>query len=109
MGFLTGFEHFVRENEPMAGQTWFRLGGPAEYFAEPTSVQELVALVRRCREEEVSVRLLGAGSNVLIRDEGAAGMRIVTSREDNAGLNTIMSNSFGFGGTNATLVFKRPD
>jgi len=52
---------------------------------------------------------ISASANISELDEGAAGMRIVTEREDNAGLNTIMSNSFGFGGTNATLVFKRPD
>ena len=52
---------------------------------------------------------ISASANVSEIDEGASGMRIVTKREDNAGLNTIMSNSFGFGGTNATLVFKRPD
>ena len=52
---------------------------------------------------------ISASANVSKLDEGAADMRIVTKREDNAGLNTIMSNSFGFGGTNATLVFKRPD
>jgi 3-oxoacyl-[acyl-carrier-protein] synthase-1 len=32
---------------------------------------------------------------------------IVLKRIDNAKLNTVMSNSFGFGGTNATLVFQR--
>ena len=52
---------------------------------------------------------ISASANVSELDEGATGMRIVTEREDDAGLNTIMSNSFGFGGTNATLVFKRPD
>ena len=52
---------------------------------------------------------IAASANITELDEGAAGMKIVTQREDNAGLNTIMSNSFGFGGTNATLVFKRPD
>ncbi len=52
---------------------------------------------------------IAASANITELDEGAAGMKIVTEREDNAGLNTIMSNSFGFGGTNATLVFKRPD
>lgn len=38
-----------------------------------------------------------------------ADMPIVRSRIDNAGLNCVMSNSFGFGGTNATLVFRRLD
>jgi len=73
---LSGFEHIVRDNEPMSAHTWFRLGGPAEYFAEPTSVDELAALVKHCRENEISVRLLGSGSNVLVRDEGIAGMII---------------------------------
>jgi 3-oxoacyl-[acyl-carrier-protein] synthase-1 len=34
-------------------------------------------------------------------------MPIVSERKDNAKLDTIMSNSFGFGGTNASLVFQR--
>lgn len=44
--------------------------------------------------------------NVEELDEAAQGLDIVTERRD-AELNTIMSNSFGFGGTNATLVFKK--
>lgn len=52
---------------------------------------------------------ISASANISELDEGAVNMRIVTEREDGAGLNTVMSNSFGFGGTNATLVFKRAD
>ena len=40
-------------------------------------------------------------------DDGANGMRIAREKLDNAGLTRVMSNSFGFGGTNATLVFQR--
>ena len=40
-------------------------------------------------------------------DEAAAGMAIVQERIDNAQLDTVMSNSFGFGGTNASLVFRK--
>jgi UDP-N-acetylmuramate dehydrogenase len=76
MGLLSGFEHCVRHAEPLAPHTWFRLGGPAEYFAEPATVDELAALVRRLRENEVPTRLLGGGSNVLVRDEGVPGMVI---------------------------------
>ena len=39
--------------------------------------------------------------------DGVGDYPIVRQRIDNAGLNTVMSNSFGFGGTNATLVFQR--
>lgn len=66
----------VEEQVPLADRTWFKLGGPARYFAEPTSVDELSAIVRRCRDEGLAVRLLGGGSNVLVRDEGVAGMTI---------------------------------
>ena len=45
-------------------------------------------------------------ANVTERDPGAADVPLVTENRD-ASLTTIMSNSFGFGGTNATLVFKK--
>jgi len=75
-GFLNGFENIVRQSEPLAMHTWFQLGGPAEYFAEPETVDQLIALVRRCHEEGVAIRMLGQGSNILIRDEGVPGMVI---------------------------------
>jgi UDP-N-acetylmuramate dehydrogenase len=73
---MSGFEKIVRQGEPLAMYTWFQLGGPAEYFAEPETVDELIALVRRCHEEKVPARLLGQGSNILVRDEGAPGLVI---------------------------------
>ena len=74
MGLFSGFEHIVREREPLAPYTWFRLGGVAEYLAEPTSGEELDALVKRCREQEIPVRVLGGGSNLLVRDQGVPGL-----------------------------------
>jgi UDP-N-acetylmuramate dehydrogenase len=74
MSLVKGFEHIVKRAEPLAPHTWFHVGGPAEFFAEPNTVEELLALVRRCREEETPVRLLGGGSNILVRDEGVAGL-----------------------------------
>ncbi|SJM94447.1 beta-ketoacyl-ACP synthase I [Crenothrix polyspora] len=50
---------------------------------------------------------LSASANITELDPGAEGIPIVREREDNVTLNTIMSNSFGFGGTNATLIFQR--
>ena len=50
---------------------------------------------------------LSASANITQLDPAAAGIPIVRERQDNVTLNTIMSNSFGFGGTNATLIFQR--
>lgn len=71
---LDEFEPIVRPAEPLAPHTWFKLGGPAEYFAEPRDAAELARLVARCQQEEVPVRMLGGGSNVLVRDEGVPGV-----------------------------------
>lgn len=82
MTLVSGFEKIVRLQEPLAHRTWLKLGGTAEFFAEPKSVDELAALVRRCREEEVPIRILGGGSNLLIRDDGVPGMVVSLSRGD---------------------------
>ncbi len=50
-----------------------------------------------------------ASANIEELDAEAAGMPIVQQREDNVTLNKVMSNSFGFGGTNASLIFQRFD
>ena len=50
---------------------------------------------------------IAASANINELDAAAAGMPIVQTRIDNASLDTVMSNSFGFGGTNASLVMRR--
>ncbi|MAP04519.1 MAG: beta-ketoacyl-[acyl-carrier-protein] synthase I [Halieaceae bacterium] len=50
---------------------------------------------------------IAASANVESLDEGADGMDVVQQARSDVRLNRVMSNSFGFGGTNATLVFQR--
>jgi 3-oxoacyl-[acyl-carrier-protein] synthase-1 len=50
---------------------------------------------------------IAPSANIQDLDEGAEGYPIVRERQDNQNLDLVMSNSFGFGGTNATLVFKK--
>ena len=52
---------------------------------------------------------IAASANIENLDEGAEGMPIALERVEQAGLQQVMSNSFGFGGTNATLIFRRYD
>ena len=49
-----------------------------------------------------------ASANIQNLDEHAQGANIVRQCQENAGLKTVMSNSFGFGGTNASLIFSKP-
>ena len=74
MSWQDGLEHFVREGETLAHHTWLRMGGPAQFFAEPTHLDDLAILVRRCHAESVPVRLIGSGSNVLVSEEGVKGV-----------------------------------
>ena len=60
----------LRENEPLAAHTSFRIGGPARWMAFPKTVEEVRTLLRLAREADIPVRLLGAGTNVLAPDEG---------------------------------------
>ncbi|MGR9101137.1 MAG: beta-ketoacyl-ACP synthase I, partial [Gammaproteobacteria bacterium] len=50
---------------------------------------------------------LSASANITRLDPAAEGVPIVRSLQENVVLNRVMSNSFGFGGTNATLIFQR--
>ncbi|MGL4514119.1 MAG: UDP-N-acetylmuramate dehydrogenase [Lacipirellulaceae bacterium] len=77
MPLETGLESILTPAAPLADRTWFRVGGAAEWLARPTTHDELATVVARCRESETPVRVLGGGSNVLVRDEGVRGVVLV--------------------------------
>jgi len=64
----------VRAEAPLAPFTTFRVGGPAEYLVEARDATGVVMAVRAARDRGLAVTLLGGGSNVLVADEGVAGM-----------------------------------
>ena len=73
MKLFTGLERIVKQDEPLAPHTWMRIGGPARYFIEPTTTDELAETLRRCSENEVPVHILGGGANLLVGDSGVVG------------------------------------
>ena len=73
MKLFADFEEIVKPNELLADHTWFRLGGPAEYFIEPRTRDELAQVVARCRENSVPIYVLGSGANLLVADAGVKG------------------------------------
>lgn len=64
----------VLEQEPMARHTTFRIGGPADYFVELGSIEQIRAAIQVCREENLPWFVLGRGSNLLVSDKGYRGV-----------------------------------
>ena len=59
---------------PLARLTSFKIGGNAQFVAHPFDVEDLRALLTIARRKKVPVRILGAGSNLLISDRGVSGI-----------------------------------
>ena len=72
----TGIE--FRLDEPLARYTTMGLGGPADLLAHPATVADMVKLIALARSADLPVRVLGAGSNLLIDDAGVRGVVIAT-------------------------------
>lgn len=69
-------EEKVLLQEPMSCHTTFRIGGPAELFLMPSTVEAVGAVIKVCREENLPYFILGNGSNLLVSDEGYRGVVI---------------------------------
>ena len=68
-----------RENEPLAAHCTFKIGGPADVFAQPETEEQLCRTIALCRECGVKYYLLGNGSNILFEDAGYHGVVIDTT------------------------------
>ena len=69
---ITKEENILRD-EPMCRHTTFRVGGPADYFVTPQSVEEIRGILAVCRKENVPYYIVGNGSNLLVGDGGYRG------------------------------------
>ncbi|TWT54298.1 UDP-N-acetylenolpyruvoylglucosamine reductase MurB [Rubripirellula amarantea] len=76
MSFPDSLSHLIRTDEPLAPLVWLGIGGPAHYFAQPSDNQELSQLVVAASQAKLPVRVLGSGSNVLVREAGVDGLVI---------------------------------
>lgn len=66
----------VIRGEPMKRHTTWRIGGPADYFVEPDSVDALRASVCAARDHGLPITVIGRGSNTLVLDGGIRGLVI---------------------------------
>src|SRR4030042_1096124 len=70
MNIFSGLEKIVETNYPLAKDTWYGLGGPADYFIRPETIEQLKKAAKRCNENNIPIYVLGFGSNLLISDDG---------------------------------------
>ncbi len=63
----------VKENEPLAPYTWYKIGGPARWYIQPRNVAELQQAARRCTENRIPIFVMGLGANLLVSDAGVNG------------------------------------
>jgi UDP-N-acetylmuramate dehydrogenase len=66
----------IQEQIPLAPHTSWLIGGPAEYFCEPHTVEELQKIGEWSVANNISVTILGGGTNVLVSDSGIKGLVI---------------------------------
>lgn len=70
----------VKTSEPMSSHTTFRVGGPADYYVEPETVEALSGVVKLCQDAQMPYMILGNGSNLLVSDKGYRGVMITLGR-----------------------------
>jgi len=70
-----------RREEPLATKTTMRVGGAARLYAEPASLEDLSLLLAEARAREISLFVLGRGSNLIVPDEGVDGLVLSLAHE----------------------------
>ncbi len=66
-------------NEPMKMHTSFKIGGPADIFVVPDSVERCCKVISLCNEIGINYIVIGKGTNLLVRDNGFSGVVICIS------------------------------
>lgn len=79
-------EGVVKLYEPLSKHTTLRVGGPAQFWAEPETEAGLGRLVAHCHKHSIPLMVIGRGSNLLVRDGGIRGVVVHLERGEFARL-----------------------
>ena len=78
---MTGLKDIKIDKEiALSNYTSLRIGGPAEWLAEPKNIKEIKLLVSWINQKKIPCNIIGAGSNLLINDYGLRGLSICTRK-----------------------------
>lgn len=70
----------IKQDEPLMNYTYTHTGGPADWLAFPTSVDQVKSLVDYVRENDIPLTVLGNASNLIVGDGGIDGLTIILTR-----------------------------
>ena len=71
--FIKKFEGDFNQNVKLSNYSWFNLGGNAEYFYKAKEKKQLIEFLEEVKKKRLKTTFLGAGSNILFRDNGVKG------------------------------------
>ncbi len=77
----------LQPSQSLTNFTTWRVGGPAEWIAEPTTIAEIKLLIAWAKQQQVPCHVIGAGSNLLIHDSGLQGLSICMKKFHGSKLN----------------------
>ena len=73
---LQKFDNNLRKDVNLSNYSWFNLGGNAEYFYKADDKNQLLEVLAEVKKNKLKTTILGAGSNILFRDNGVKGVVI---------------------------------
>ena len=74
------FDSNLNQNVNLSNYSWFNLGGNAEFFFKPKDLNQLIDFLTEAKKNHLKTTILGAGSNILFRDNGVKGAIIKLGR-----------------------------
>lgn len=92
----------VFRDESLAPHTSFKIGGPADYFCRPQTVETLAELLKAADDHGLPVTIMGGGTNLLVADAGVRGLVIDTGGL--VGIEVTGETLLALSGTDATTV-----
>ncbi|MCM8799205.1 MAG: UDP-N-acetylmuramate dehydrogenase [Candidatus Omnitrophica bacterium] len=76
MNWLKSLKGDVKFKESLSKYTTFKIGGKVDLFVEPYNLDELIFIIREAKVDNLPLRIIGRGSNLLINDSGLKGIVI---------------------------------
>lgn len=72
----------IKLNEPMKLHTSFKIGGPADFFITANNIQEIREVVNIAKENDLPLKVVGNGTNLLVKDNGFRGIILKTNLQE---------------------------